>query len=239
MSYRHRVAFVSHAFMVGGAEEMVLNLVRHLPERFEPVIVCLHEAGPIGEEIRKTGVEFHVLDLNPGIRHPFHLIKLERALTDRFGNHRHVGDVRGRGLFWAIELVADRATKAVFDPVLKMNERVKAEGLARGLATYPMGGTIDGKRGDLLEVRGQVELDIFGFVQLSGEFAFEPFDGRKIQVVGGLVQQQQVGLLPGHQRERQARLLAAGGAPHLAEGVIALEAEAAQEVADLLLAGLR
>ena len=40
---------------------------------------------------------------------------LERALTDRFGNHRHVGDVRGRGLFWAIELVADRATKAVFD----------------------------------------------------------------------------------------------------------------------------
>ena len=79
MSYRHRVAFVSHAFMVGGAEEMVLNLVRHLPERFEPVIVCLHEAGPIGEEIRKTGVEFHVLNATPGLRHPFHLIDIERA----------------------------------------------------------------------------------------------------------------------------------------------------------------
>jgi glycosyltransferase involved in cell wall biosynthesis len=81
-AYRHRVVYLSHAFHVGGAEEMVLNLVRHLPQRFEPVIVCIHSAGPIGEEIRKTGVEFHVLDLNPGWRHPFHLIKLERALTD-------------------------------------------------------------------------------------------------------------------------------------------------------------
>lgn len=80
--YRHRVVYLSHAFHVGGAEEMVFNLVRHLPQRFEPVIVCIHSAGPIGEEIRKTGVEFHVLDLNPGVRHPFHLIKLERALTD-------------------------------------------------------------------------------------------------------------------------------------------------------------
>ena len=75
-------------------------------------------------------------------------VKLEQALTERFGNHRHVGDIRGRGLFWAIELVTDRATKAVFDPALKLNERVKAEGIARGVATYPMGGTIDGKQGD-------------------------------------------------------------------------------------------
>ena len=42
--------------------------------------------------------------------------RLETALTERFGNHRHVGDVRGRGLFWALEFVADRATKQVFDP---------------------------------------------------------------------------------------------------------------------------
>jgi len=74
--------------------------------------------------------------------------RLETALQERLGNHRHVGDIRGRGLFWAIELVTDRATKATFDPALKLNERVKAEGIARGLATYPMGGTIDGKRGD-------------------------------------------------------------------------------------------
>ncbi len=73
---------------------------------------------------------------------------LEAALVDRFGNHRHVGDIRGRGLFWAIELVADRATKEPFDPAMKMNERVKQKAFERGLSGYPMGGTIDGKRGD-------------------------------------------------------------------------------------------
>ncbi|MFX9962114.1 aminotransferase class III-fold pyridoxal phosphate-dependent enzyme, partial [Acinetobacter baumannii] len=65
---------------------------------------------------------------------------LERRLTERFGNHRHVGDVRGRGLFWTVERVADRATKASFDPALKLNARVKSEAFARGLACYPMGG---------------------------------------------------------------------------------------------------
>jgi adenosylmethionine-8-amino-7-oxononanoate aminotransferase len=74
--------------------------------------------------------------------------RLESTLTERFGNHRHVGDIRGRGLFWALEFVADRATKQEFDPALKLNERVKREALARGVAIYPMGGTIDGRRGD-------------------------------------------------------------------------------------------
>jgi adenosylmethionine-8-amino-7-oxononanoate aminotransferase len=74
--------------------------------------------------------------------------RLETALHERFGNHRHVGDIRGRGLFWALEFVTDRATKQVFNPTLKLNERIKAEGMARGLATYPMGGTIDGTQGD-------------------------------------------------------------------------------------------
>jgi adenosylmethionine-8-amino-7-oxononanoate aminotransferase len=74
--------------------------------------------------------------------------RLEAALTERFGNHRHVGDIRGRGLFWALEFVADRAAKQEFDPVLKLNERVKREALVRGVAIYPMGGTIDGRRGD-------------------------------------------------------------------------------------------
>jgi adenosylmethionine-8-amino-7-oxononanoate aminotransferase len=74
--------------------------------------------------------------------------RLEERLTERLGNHRHVGDVRGRGLFWAVELVKDRGTKRVFDPTLKLNERVKQEAFKRGLACYPMGGTIDGKQGD-------------------------------------------------------------------------------------------
>lgn len=74
--------------------------------------------------------------------------RLEDGLTERLGNHRCVGDIRGRGLFWAVELVRDRATKQVFDPALKLNDRVKREAFARGLACYPMGGTIDGKHGD-------------------------------------------------------------------------------------------
>jgi adenosylmethionine-8-amino-7-oxononanoate aminotransferase len=74
--------------------------------------------------------------------------RLEIGLYERFGNHRHVGDIRGRGLFWALEFVSDRASKAIFEPGVKFNERVKAEAFARGLAAYPMGGTIDGKRGD-------------------------------------------------------------------------------------------
>jgi adenosylmethionine-8-amino-7-oxononanoate aminotransferase len=73
---------------------------------------------------------------------------LRDALTDRFRQHPHVGDVRGRGLFVGVELVADRGTKATFDPALKLYQRVKREALARGLMCYPMGGTIDGRHGD-------------------------------------------------------------------------------------------
>jgi glycosyltransferase involved in cell wall biosynthesis len=65
-----RVVYLAHAFHVGGAEEMVLNLVRHLPARFEPHVCCINAAGPIGEEIRRTGADVTVLGLNPGIRRP-------------------------------------------------------------------------------------------------------------------------------------------------------------------------
>jgi len=74
--------------------------------------------------------------------------QLERRLTERFGNHRHVGDIRGRGLFQAIELVADRATRTPFDPALKVNARVKAIAFEGGLACYPAGGCMDGRSGD-------------------------------------------------------------------------------------------
>ncbi len=73
---------------------------------------------------------------------------LERRLHERFGNHHHVGDIRGRGLFWAIEHVMDRSTKTPFDPALKLNARVKAQAMARGLAIYAMPGTINGRLGD-------------------------------------------------------------------------------------------
>ena len=73
---------------------------------------------------------------------------LARRLNERFGNHPFVGDVRGRGLFQGLELVADRGTKEPFDPERKLHARVKHEAMARGLMVYPMGGTADGARGD-------------------------------------------------------------------------------------------
>jgi len=73
---------------------------------------------------------------------------LEAALRDRFGNHAHVGDIRGRGLLRAIELVADRATKAPFDADARLHARIRALAMERGLLCYPMGGTIEGRNGD-------------------------------------------------------------------------------------------
>ena len=74
--------------------------------------------------------------------------RLTRRLNERFGNHPFVGDVRGRGLLQALELVVDRASKKPFDTKLKLHARVKREAMARGLMVYPMGGTIDGEHGD-------------------------------------------------------------------------------------------
>ena len=82
------------------------------------------------ERVRQRGVEF------------------ERRLRDTLGEHPHVGDIRGRGLFWGIELVKDRSTKAPFDAALLLHARIKREAMARGLMVYPMGGTVDGRTGD-------------------------------------------------------------------------------------------
>lgn len=73
---------------------------------------------------------------------------LRTRLGAAFGQHVHVGDIRGRGLFLAIELVEDRPTKRPFDPALRLHALIKAEAMARGLMVYPMGGTIDGQAGD-------------------------------------------------------------------------------------------
>lgn len=74
--------------------------------------------------------------------------KLKAALLDRFGEHPHIGDIRGRGLFMGMEFVADRASKAAFDPAEARHKRFKAAAFEAGLICYPMGGTIDGRQGD-------------------------------------------------------------------------------------------
>ena len=74
--------------------------------------------------------------------------RLMAGLTARLGQHPHVGDIRGRGLFRGIEMVADRATKKPFDPELALNARIKAEAMTLGLMCYPAPGTVDGRFGD-------------------------------------------------------------------------------------------
>jgi adenosylmethionine-8-amino-7-oxononanoate aminotransferase len=73
---------------------------------------------------------------------------LRGSLVDRLGGHPHVGDIRGRGLFMGIEFVADRVSKAPFDPASTLHAKVKSQAMAQGLLVYPMGGTIDGRSGD-------------------------------------------------------------------------------------------
>lgn len=73
---------------------------------------------------------------------------LRAALDERFGQHPHVGDIRGRGLFLGLEIVADRETKEPFDPGLKLAATIKKAAFDDGLMIYPMSGTIDGVNGD-------------------------------------------------------------------------------------------
>jgi adenosylmethionine-8-amino-7-oxononanoate aminotransferase len=93
----------------------------------------------VQEVIRRDGLLANVVAMGD---------RLDRRLNERFGQHPHVGDIRGRGLFWGLELVSDRAGKRPFDPAVRLHARVKREAMARGLMVYPMGGTVDGVEGD-------------------------------------------------------------------------------------------
>jgi len=73
---------------------------------------------------------------------------LQQLMRSTWGEHPHIGDIRGRGLFWGIELVQNRASKTPFDPARRLHARIKQEAMARGLMVYPMGGTVDGRYGD-------------------------------------------------------------------------------------------
>jgi len=75
-------------------------------------------------------------------------ILLDELLRERFGAHPRVGDIRGRGLFHAIEIVEDRPSKKPFESALKLHARIKQQAMAEGLICYPGGGTADGESGD-------------------------------------------------------------------------------------------
>ncbi len=74
--------------------------------------------------------------------------KLYAALNEKFAQHPYIGNIRGRGLFWGLELVANRESKEPFDPSLGLNKIIKAAAMQEGMVCYPFGGTVDGKIGD-------------------------------------------------------------------------------------------
>jgi adenosylmethionine-8-amino-7-oxononanoate aminotransferase len=74
--------------------------------------------------------------------------ELIQRLREALHEHPHVGDIRGRGLFVGIEFVEDRGTKAPFEPELGFHRLLGEIAFGNGLIVYPMGGTIDGRRGD-------------------------------------------------------------------------------------------
>jgi adenosylmethionine-8-amino-7-oxononanoate aminotransferase len=74
--------------------------------------------------------------------------RMQSRLRERLANHPFVGDIRGRGLFWGVELVANKYSKEPFGATLALNARVKREAMAAGLLVYPMGGTVNGRDGD-------------------------------------------------------------------------------------------
>jgi adenosylmethionine-8-amino-7-oxononanoate aminotransferase len=64
--------------------------------------------------------------------------------------HEMVGDVRGLGMLFGVELVQDRVTKTPFPPEWGVSKRIGEATLERGLVSYPMTGTVDGALGDHL-----------------------------------------------------------------------------------------
>ena len=84
---------------------------------------------------------------------------LREALQQRFGEHPHIGDIRGRGLFLGMEFVQRRDTRETFDPGLGFHKRFKKAAMEAGLICYPMGGTIDGQHGDHVLLAPPVIID--------------------------------------------------------------------------------
>ncbi|KAL4802193.1 pyridoxal phosphate-dependent transferase [Aspergillus unguis] len=79
---------------------------------------------------------------------------LGQLLKERLAGHKHVGDVRGRGLFWAIEFVKDKATKEPFPLADGIAPKVHLTGLQKehGISVIPGVGVVDGKNGDIIQI---------------------------------------------------------------------------------------
>lgn len=100
---------------------------------------CLAAGAAVQRIIAEEGLLARIRDKGP---------RWQEELRARLAHLPQVGDVRGRGFFLGVEVVADPGTKAPFAAELGVNGRIRAEGLRRGLICYPSGGNVDGSAGD-------------------------------------------------------------------------------------------
>lgn len=73
-----------------------------------------------------------------------------RSALARLTDSPYVGDIRGKGLLWGIEFVANRETREPFPSELQGSSQIAAKMLESGVLSYPMQGSVDGYRGDHL-----------------------------------------------------------------------------------------
>jgi adenosylmethionine-8-amino-7-oxononanoate aminotransferase len=73
---------------------------------------------------------------------------LEEQLRKRLEQRKYVGDIRGRGLFWALEFVKNKDTKEPLPRSARFASQMRDEAQRRGLAIYPGTGSVDGVSGD-------------------------------------------------------------------------------------------
>lgn len=97
---------------------------------------------------------------------------LQQQFKLKFKNHPHIGDIRGRGLFIGIELVANKTTKQAFASNLGLYKKIKAQAFENGLMIYPMGGTIDGVQGDHVLIAPPFIIDEDNVAQIVDKLSF-------------------------------------------------------------------
>ncbi|KAK1781768.1 putative aminotransferase YodT [Copromyces sp. CBS 386.78] len=86
---------------------------------------------------------------------------LERLLRDGLGGHPHVGDIRGRGLFWGIEFVKDKETKEPFDVGLNVAQMVHKRAMKEfGVLVYNGQGCAGEGKGDHVMVMPAYDISV-------------------------------------------------------------------------------
>ena len=97
--------------------------------------------------------------------------QLRASLRQALDDHPNVGDIRGRGLFVGVEFVADKASKEALDPARRTHAALKKRAMENGLLMYPMGGTVDGVRGDHVLLAPPFIRDEADIEEIAGRFS--------------------------------------------------------------------